>query len=239
MSNSKRLDYVLVHAGIGSRKTVKGLVRKSDVLVNGVRVRDSSIHVKFGDTISVDGEEIEFKEFYYFMMNKPPGVVSATTDPREKTVLDLLSESDQKKSLFPVGRLDKDTEGLIFLTTDGKLAHTLLSPNNFKIKSYIAQVSTEISKADIAFFRKGIILDDGYKTAPARLEIIEDNLHKCSIDLTEGKFHQIKRMFEAIGKEVIKLKRLSIDSLNLDESLHPGEYRELTEEEIVKLKGIE
>lgn len=239
MSNTKRLDYVLVHVGIGSRKTVKSLVRKSEVYVNGVRVRDSSTHIKYGDTISIDGKEIQFKEYYYFMMNKPQGVVSATTDPREKTVLDLLSESDQKKNLFPVGRLDKDTEGLIFLTTDGKLAHTLLSPNHFKIKSYIAQVSGEISKADIAFFRKGIILDDGYKTAPARLETINEIPYNCSIDLTEGKFHQIKRMFEGIGKEVLKLKRLSIDSLVLDESLLPGQYRELTEDEIVKLKGIQ
>lgn len=239
MSTSKRLDYILVHAGLGSRKEVKNLVKHSVILVNDKHVKDPSIHITEDDCITIDGKIISFKKKYYFMMNKPSGVISATFDPKEKTVIDLLSDIDQKKNLFPVGRLDKDTEGLIFLTTDGKLAHELLSPNQLKVKVYHAIISVNIVHDDIESFRKGITLDDGFKTAPANLEIIENNSMFVKISITEGKFHQIKRMFLALGKEVTYLKRISIDSLILDESLKLGEYRELTTHEVSQLKGFE
>jgi 16S rRNA pseudouridine516 synthase len=239
MSTSKRLDYILVHAGLGSRKEVKNLIKYSVVLVNNNQIKDPSIHIKEDDCITIDGKVISFKKNYYFMMNKPSGVISATFDPKEKTVIDLLSELDQKKNLFPVGRLDKDTEGLIFLTTDGKLAHEILSPNQLKTKVYHAIISVNITQEDIECFRNGIILDDGFKTAPANLEIIENNSMFVKISITEGKFHQIKRMFFELGKEVTYLKRISIDTLVLDENLNLGEYRELTTYEVSQLKGYE
>lgn len=238
MPPSKRLDYILVHNGLGSRRVVKKIIKNSVILINGVRVKDPTIHVTENDVLTIDGEIFSFKEYYYFMLNKPSGVISATFDPKERTVIDLLSEIDKNKNLFPVGRLDKDTEGLILLTTDGKLAHELLSPNHLKVKVYHAKISKEVTQKEIECFKNGIILDDGYKTAPALLEIIDNNSMYVKVSITEGKFHQIKRMFMAMGNEVTHLKRISIDSLVLDENLKLGEYRELTNLEVSLLKGL-
>lgn len=238
MPPSKRLDYILVHNGLGSRRVVKKIIKNSVVLVNGVRVKDPTIHITENDIITIDGVPFSYKEYYYFMLNKPAGVISATFDPKDRTVIDLLSESDKNKNLFPVGRLDKDTEGLLLLTTDGKLSHELLSPNHLKIKVYHARISKEVTQKEIENFKNGIILDDGYKTAPANLEIIDNNSMYVKVSITEGKFHQIKRMFMALGNEVTYLKRISMDSLVLDENLKLGEYRELTNLEVSLLKGL-
>ncbi|MGM0524085.1 MAG: 16S rRNA pseudouridine(516) synthase, partial [Bacillota bacterium] len=178
-------------------------------------------------------------EFVYFMLNKPPGVVSATEDMRDETVIDLLELADQVRSPFPVGRLDKDTEGLLLLTNDGKLAHQLLSPKKDVGKRYYATVSGNVTEADITTFKQGVILDDGYQTKPADLIILEsDETSEIELVISEGKFHQVKRMFEAVGKQVVYLKRLKMGELELDPSLELGEYRELTEEELAYLREV-
>jgi 16S rRNA pseudouridine516 synthase len=179
----------------------------------------------------------------YLMLNKPQGVISATEDSRERTVLDLLSDHYKHLDLFPVGRLDKDTEGLLLLTNDGKLAHNLLSPKKHVAKTYYAEVAGLVNEADLILFSSGVTLDDGYVTMPAKLVVLSQGdplLRKDSkIELTimEGKFHQVKRMFLAVDKKVTFLKRISMGHLKLDEYLAPGEYRELTEEELQQLKG--
>ncbi len=168
-------------------------------------------------------------------MNKPKGVISATEDLREKTVLDLLSGEYKKFDLFPAGRLDKDTTGLLLLTTDGKLAHEILSPKKHVTKTYIAVLDKEAQQSDKEAFLEGIVLDDGYKTKPGILEISDSDKHVCTVFISEGKFHQIKRMFADRGKKVLELKRIKMGGLCLDESLLPGEYRELSMEEVEKL----
>lgn len=236
-SASKRLDFMLSHLGLGTRRTIKSVIRNSEVLVNGKRITDPSFHISFLDNIEIDGISYIIKPSYYFMMNKPKGCITSTSDPSEKLVIDYLKDIDRNKNLFPVGRLDKDTEGLIFLTTDGKLAHELSSPNKEKEKVYLAEIDSLLSETEIKNFEKGIRLDDGYITLPAMIEPTgENNFYR--VVLKEGKFHQIKRMFKALGKSVINLKRISIHTLNLDPSLGPGEYRELTELETSDLKNL-
>ena len=234
-NNTKRLDYVLVHLGLGSRKSIKKLIKNSEVIVNNIRVTDSSTHIKLDDKIFIDGRQIHFKKYYYYMMNKPSGVISATYDKRQKTIIDLLLDIDKNKNLFPVGRLDKDTEGLILLTTNGKLTYNLISPDKNKLKTYIVEIDQEINNNDLDNIQNGVILENGYKTLPCKVELIDNNPKLIKISITEGKFHQIKRMFLSIGKNVIYLKRISIDTLILDENLKVGEYRELTTDEIYEL----
>lgn len=229
-----RLDKLLSNMGIGSRKDVKTLVKKKLVTVNGEIVRDSGRKIDPAhDKVMVGGKDVKYRRFVYLMMNKAPGYISATTDSREKTVLDLLGEEMRHFEPFPVGRLDKDTEGLLLLTNDGALAHQLVSPKKDIGKTYYARVQGRISDADIAAFHDGVVLDDSYKTKTARLEIIKSGeVSEVLVTITEGKFHQVKRMFEAIGSKVIYLKRLRMGELTLDETLKPGAYRELTEEEL-------
>lgn len=192
------------------------------------------------DAVIVNGEEVIYKEFVYFMMNKPPGVVSATEDSRDETVVDILAMEDAARSPFPVGRLDKDTEGLLILTNDGHLSHQLLSPKKHVPKTYFAVIDQEVTEEDVKAFADGVTLDDGYHTKPGILKILKSGITSdIELTITEGKFHQVKRMFESVGKRVMYLKRISMGPLPLDEELELGDYRELTDEEVEMLKSNE
>lgn len=234
-----RLDKLLANLGFGSRKDVKKLLKDGAVTVNDTVVKDGKVHVDpVNDLIYLHGERIKYKEFIYLMMNKPKGVISATEDDFDETVIDLLQMEDAVYEPFPVGRLDKNTEGLLLITNDGKLAHKLLSPKHHVPKTYFAVINQEVTEEDVKAFEKGVVLDDGYMTKPAKLHIIKSGIRSdVELTITEGKFHQVKRMFEAVGKKVIYLKRLSMGPITLDESLALGEYRELTDEEIELLKN--
>ncbi|WP_249872313.1 pseudouridine synthase [Oceanobacillus saliphilus] len=229
-----RLDKLLSNMGIGSRKDVKTLLKKKQVTVNGAVVKDNAMKVDpESDEIAVNGEIIRYRKYIYLMMNKAPGYVSATTDAREKTVIDLLGEDVRHFNPFPVGRLDKDTEGLLLLTNDGDLAHQLVSPKKNVGKTYFARIDGNVSEADIRTFREGVVLEDGYQAKPGELVILRNGeTSEIEVTITEGKFHQVKRMFEAVGKKVIYLKRLSMGELKLDNNLKLGNYRELTESEL-------
>lgn len=236
MSKEKtyRLDKILANTGFGTRKEMKKLCKLELVRVNGQTIKDPSIHVNpYQDEIFVGNDQVFYREWIYLMMNKPSGVISATEDLRDQTVVDLLEETYQRFEPFPVGRLDKDTEGLLLLTNDGKLAHQLLSPKKHVPKTYYARIEGVVAEDDIHAFRQGVTLDDGYHTLPGELVILQSGKYsEIELTITEGKFHQVKRMFEAVGKKVRYLKRISMGPLKLDTSLAIGEYRELTEEEI-------
>ncbi|MFE8703366.1 pseudouridine synthase [Cytobacillus sp. FJAT-54145] len=236
-----RIDKMLANLGYGSRKEVKKLLKDGAVLVNEKPVKDSKHHVDpENDVVTLNGEVIEYKEFIYLMMNKPPGVISATEDQRDETVVDLLEMEDLVFSPFPVGRLDKDTEGLLLLTNDGQLSHRLLSPKKHVPKTYFAVIDGEVTEEDVIAFREGVTLDDGYVTKPGELQILKSGIRSdIELTITEGKFHQVKRMFEAVGKRVTYLKRISMGPLKLDETLELGEYRELTDEEVQMLMKYE
>ncbi|MBC1250514.1 rRNA pseudouridine synthase [Listeria welshimeri] len=231
-----RLDKLLSHTGFGSRKEVKPLLKSGAVVVNGTIQKDSKMQVNPDkDEITVHGTPVVYQEFVYFMLHKPQNVVSATEDNVSETVIDLLAQEDTLTNPFPVGRLDKDTEGLLIITNDGTLAHNLLSPKKHIDKTYYAKIDGEVLLEDVKAFAEGIALDDGYICKPARLEIINPNEIKVTIQ--EGKFHQVKRMFAARGKTVSYLKRISMGQLQLDESLELGEYRPLTETELAILQN--
>ncbi|MFK8792836.1 pseudouridine synthase [Planococcus plakortidis] len=233
-----RIDKLLSHTGFGSRKDVKILLKSKAVEVNGETVRDPKFHVdEKTDEVAVSGEPVVYREFIYLMMNKPQGVISATEDRFDQTVIDLLTEDEQRFEPFPVGRLDKDTEGLLLITNDGKLAHELLSPKKHVDKTYYARIDSPVTEEDIQAFKQGVTLDDGYETKPAQLCILNSaEESEIELTITEGKFHQVKRMFESVNKRVVFLKRLSMGTLELDETLELGKYRELTEDELTKLK---
>ncbi|TCS81296.1 pseudouridine synthase [Tepidibacillus fermentans] len=237
----QRLDKILAHIGFGTRKEIKKLVKEKRVKVNEEIVNDPGLHVWTGhDRIEVDEEEVQYREFIYLMMNKPQGVISATEDRYDEVVIDLLEPEHALFQPFPVGRLDKDTEGLLLLTNDGQLAHQLLSPKKHVSKTYYATIRGVVSEEDVELFKQGVVLDDGYQTLPGELKILKSG-PESEIELTiyEGKFHQVKRMFEAVGKKVTYLKRLSMGPLTLDDDLEPGEYRELTDDEVKQLKSPE
>lgn len=239
-----RIDKLLAHSGLGTRKEVKKLLKKKLVTVNGEIVVDPKTHVEpEEDDVKINGTAVSYQEFVYYMMNKPQGVISATEDPMHDTVIDLLEPQDSIQEPFPAGRLDIDTEGLLLLTNDGTLAHRLLSPRRKVGKKYLASIDGIVTKADIDTFKSGITLDDGYQTMPAELTILEvneeQNTSKIALIIQEGKFHQVKRMFEAAGKEVTYLKRVTIGPLQLDPQLSLGEYRPLTEEEVSQLQETE
>ncbi|WP_257061209.1 pseudouridine synthase [Priestia megaterium] len=233
-----RLDKLLSTIGYGSRKEVKGLLKTGAVKVDGSTVKDAKVHVNPDEQeITVHGEAVSYREFVYFMLHKPQGVISATEDSLHETVLDLLELDDAVYEPFPVGRLDKDTEGLLLLTNDGQLAHQLLSPKKHVPKTYFAKINAPVTEEDAEAFRQGVTLDDGYVTKSAELKILTSGVEsEIELTIVEGKFHQVKRMFEARGKKVTYLKRLSMGALLLDESLDLGEYRELTEEELALLQ---
>jgi 16S rRNA pseudouridine516 synthase len=244
MKQTQRLDKILAHMGIGTRSELKRLTKGGAIVVNGVKVKDSGMQVNPGkDQIMVNGEPIVYREYVYLMMNKPQGVVSATEDNRDRTVVDLLDDSYVPFEVFPVGRLDKDTEGLLLLTNDGKLAHNLLSPRKHVPKTYFAKVEWEVGEEDREAFAQGVTLDDGYETLPGVLNILSvgsksvEQPSEIELTIMEGKFHQVKRMFQAVGKTVVYLKRISMGPLQLDESLDLGQSRELTEDELLALRN--
>jgi len=240
MNVTLRLDKLLAHSGYGSRKDVKQLLKSARVVVNDKKVSSGKVHVDPDqDQIYVNDERVEYEEFVYFLLHKPAGVISATEDMRDQTVVDLLTEADQLRSPFPVGRLDKDTEGLLLLTNDGKLAHQLLTPKNDIGKTYYAKINQPVTEADRVAFKKGVVLDDGYQTKPAELVILKsDSISEIELTITEGKFHQVKRMFEAVGKRVIYLKRIAMEEWTLEPTLAKGKYRRLTEAEINYLQQL-
>ncbi|MCQ6278429.1 pseudouridine synthase [Bacillus sp. EB600] len=236
-----RIDKLLANLGYGSRKEVKKLLKDGAVTINDVVVKDAKEHVDPDkDRVTLNGDTIEYKEFIYLMMNKPPGVLSATEDHTGETVIDLLEMDDQVYEPFPVGRLDKDTEGLLLITNDGKLAHRLLSPKKHVPKTYFAVIDGEVTEEDVSAFQNGVTLDDGYETKPGKLTILKSGIRSdIELTITEGKFHQVKRMFEAVGKRVVYLQRISMGPLVLDETLELGEYRELTGEEVDLLRDFQ
>lgn len=237
----ERLDKVLSNLGYGTRKEIKQVAKKGLIKVNGEIVKDNGMQVDPEvDRISINGEEIFYRKYIYLMMNKPDGVISATFDNRDETVIDLLEIEHQVFNPFPIGRLDKDTVGLLLLTNDGELNHRLISPKWKVDKIYYAKIDKLVTDSDIKKFESGITLDDGYICKEANLEIIKASEEGSEVMITiqEGKFHQVKRMFEAVDKKVTYLKRVEFGTLKLDEDLEEGEYRELTDEEVATLKGF-
>ncbi|NLL81879.1 MAG: rRNA pseudouridine synthase [Tissierellia bacterium] len=238
MAKTERLDKVLSNMGYGSRKDVKKSIKNGLVKVNGNIVKNNEFKVNpYEDDIIIGGSKVNYREFIYLMMNKPQGLVSSTDDPLTETVIDLLDNRYLAFKPFPVGRLDKDTEGLLLISNDGKLAHELLSPKKGVNKKYYVEVDGTVENEHIFMFNEGLVLNDNYKTLPAKLEIIESNVFsKVYLTIQEGKYHQVKRMFESLSMKVIYLKRVSMGQLLLDDTLSPGEYRELTEEEVLLLR---
>ena len=237
MAVQLRLDKFLADMGIGTRSEIKSWIRKGRVKVNNIVVKKPETKVTLDDDIYFDERKVSYQKLVYYMLHKPAGVISATRDNFSQTVLDLITDK-KRKDLFPVGRLDKDTEGLLLITNDGELAHQLLSPKKHVDKVYYAKVKGVVTEEDQRAFQEGVLIEDNYRTLPAQLTILKsDSISEIELTIQEGKFHQVKRMFLAVGKEVIYLKRLSMGPLKLDEQLQPGEYRELTENEVLQLKN--
>ena len=231
-----RLDKFLVACAVGSRTEVKNFLKSGRVTVNGKKEKSAKLQIdEETDEICFDGQKLDYEEFVYYMMNKPQGVISATEDPKHKTVLDLLDDLARSKEVFPVGRLDIDTHGLLLLTNDGKLAHALLSPKRHVDKTYLAQINGVMTDEDIETFAQGIPLKD-FTCQPAKLELVSIDTEKdqslVRVTIAEGKFHQVKRMVAYCGKEVVDLQRLTMGTLTLDEDLKRGEWRRLTKEEL-------
>ena len=231
-----RLDKFLVACAVGSRTEVKNLLKAGRVTVNGKKEKSAKLQInEETDEICFDGQKLIYEEFVYYMMNKPQGVISATEDPKHKTVLDLLDDLARSKEVFPVGRLDIDTHGLLLLTNDGQLAHALLSPKRHVDKTYLARVDGIMTQEDVEKFAQGIRLKD-FICQPAILELVSIDREKSQslvrVTIAEGKFHQVKRMVAYCDKEVVNLKRLTMGTLTLDENLKRGEWRRLTKEEL-------
>ena len=235
-----RLDKFLSEMSGWTRSEVKKIVRTGSVTVDGNEVKkpETKIDEKLS-IVRVDGRQIKYNKYEYYMLNKPKGFVSATTDREHKTVVDIISSSE-KKDLFPVGRLDIDTEGLLLITNDGELAHRLLAPKNHVEKTYYVEVSGILDDADVDAVEKGLDIGEEKNTIPAKMEIlktdIQNNISSCYLTIHEGKFHQVKRMMKKLGKTVTYLKRVSMGSLILDSKLKKGNYRKLTEQEIIEFK---
>lgn len=229
----KRLDAVLSACSVGSRSEVKALIRKGKVSVNGTVVRDVSFAVADSDEVRVNGIVTDTSEFVYLMLNKPCGFVS-TTDADEENVLSFVPSELFRKGMFPVGRLDKDTSGLIFLTNDGAFSHMLTSPSRHVEKEYIATLERPLDEICFEFFAEGMTLKDGFTTRPAKLERLGEK--KARVVISEGKYHQVRRMFACCGNRVETLKRVRIGGVELDPTLEEGEVRKLTDEELDLLK---
>ena len=236
-----RIDKYLADMGMGSRTEIKNDIRKGLVLCNGSKVKSPNDKIDTEkDIVLYKGEEVKYYEYEYFLLNKPAGVISATEDNRSKTVLDLITDNN-RKDLFPVGRLDKDTEGLLLITNDGALAHELLSPKKHVDKTYYVETDSRLTEEHVKIFAEGVRVDEEFVALSAVLLINEakDSGSKALLTIHEGKFHQVKRMMEAVGNTVTYLKRISMGPLVLPEDLGIGEYRRLSEEEISLLKGID
>lgn len=234
-----RLDKFLADMGIGTRQEVKKYMKQGRVTVDGEIMKKPETKIDTDKSkVCFDGREVAYAEYEYYMLNKPAGVISATEDNRCETVIDLI-ESKKRKDIFPVGRLDKDTEGLLLITNDGALAHRLLSPKKHVDKCYFAKIQGKVTEEDIEAFSKGVNIgttEEEEWTMPGKLEIMKsDDISEIRLTIQEGKFHQVKRMFQAVEKEVIYLKRETMGTLKLDETLAVGEYRELTSEELKNL----
>lgn len=238
-----RLDKFLSQMNIGTRSEVKNFIRKGKIMVNGVVCKNPDLKIDEDmDRVCYDGNEVVYEKYVYYVLNKPAGVVSATTDKKDKTVLDLIDSP--KKDLFPVGRLDKDTEGLLLITNDGQLAHELLSPKKHVEKTYLAHITGCLPDDAKDRFEAGLKVDEEFTAMPAKLEILDNNdnnqgsVTRVLITIQEGKFHQVKRMVKAVGCEVVYLKRLKMGPLYLDESLNAGEYMVLSKEMVNCLKNM-
>lgn len=235
-----RIDKYLSDMGIGTRNEIKNYIKKKFVTINGNIVKASSEKADTTeDIVCFNGKEILYVDFEYYILNKPAGVISATEDKNTKTVIELITDR-KRDDLFPVGRLDKDTEGLLIITNDGELAHNLLSPKKHVDKTYYVETDGLLKPEFVDAFKEGLEISEDFTTLPSKLEIIEaDNTgSKAYLTIREGKFHQVKRMMEAVGNTVTYLKRLSMGSLSLPSELKVGEYRALTEKEIEELKGL-
>ena len=230
-----RLDKLLGDMGIASRSELKQMIRRGRVTVDGRAVTAPETKVDSGSCIALDGETLRYKSFRYYMMDKPAGVLSATEDSRQKTVLDLVSPEMRRMGLFPVGRLDKDTSGLLLLTNDGDFAHRVISPKSGIEKRYYARVEGKLDETDREAFRQGLVLGDGTRCLPAELELLGEG--ECLVTVMEGKYHQVKRMLASRGAPVLALRRLSIGGLELGDRLSPGGWRELEAADIEKLFG--
>lgn len=235
MAKLVRLDKFLCDMELGTRSEVKIYLKKGFVTVDGIIQKSPDFKID-PDTheIAFQGKVLCYQEFYYYMLHKPAGVITATEDKVQKTVMSFLGE-DARKDLFPVGRLDKDTEGLLVLTNDGELSHALLSPRKHVPKTYFVEVPEKLDLGQIEALEQGVDIGDDKKTLPAKVEILDDtHIH---LTICEGRYHQVKRMLKAVGSEVLYLKRISFGALTLDESLEKGSYRALTEEEITALRN--
>lgn len=232
----ERLDKILAAQGVLSRRDIKEMVKKGRITLNGAVVRDSAVKVLDTDKVTVDGTEIVIKKHIYIMLNKPAGVVSASESDEDRTVVDLVPESLMRNGLFPAGRLDKDTTGFVLITDDGDFAHRILSPKKHIFKTYEARLGQPLGEAERKLLENGITLSDGTVLKEAKVEIIEDTASPLvKIMICEGKYHQVKRMFAAAGNKVIALHRTKMGNLTLDPSLLPGECREITSDELLKI----
>ena len=227
-----RIDKYLCDMSIGSRSEIKEYIRKKLITVDGVVVTDPGMKISEDSAVTFKGEPLQYKQFRYYMLNKPQGVVSATKDNIDTTVMDLL-KGVNTRDMFPVGRLDKDTEGLLIITNDGALSHRLLSPRSHVDKCYLVQLMHSITADDIKSLSKGVDIGDDTLTLPAKVEAIAAD--RIYLTITEGRYHQVKRMLEAVGNKVVFLKRVSFGPLELDSDLAPGQYRELDDSEIIML----
>lgn len=229
-----RLDKFLSDMGLASRKELKEIIRAGRVTVNGAAaaVPETKIDPETC-TVELDGQVLGYKRFHYYIMDKPVGVLTATEDKRQRTVLDLLTPEERRMGLFPVGRLDKDTSGLLLLTDDGVFAHRVISPKSEVEKIYYARVDGDITEEDVRAFGEGIVLKDGTHCLPSRLERTGEG--SCLVTVMEGKYHQVRRMLASCGKPVTELRRLSVGALSLDGTLSPGAYRELAQSEAMKV----
>ncbi len=233
----ERLDKILASQGTLSRKEVKEIIRKGRITLNGNVVKDSSVKIDENkDVVTLDGEVLSLKKHIYIMLNKPQGIISASDSDTDETVVDLVPEELFRKGLFPAGRLDKDTTGFVLITDDGDFAHRILSPKNHIFKTYIAELQHKLSDDDIKSLENGIVLGDGTELKESKVEVIEDtDKPLVRIQICEGKYHQVKRMFAATGNKVLTLHREKMGELYLDNNLKPGECREITSDELVKI----
>ena len=229
-----RLDKFLSDMGAGTRSELKKEIRRGGASVDGRVVKDPGFAVGPDSEVTFRGVPVTYEEFVYYMLSKPAGIISASDDDREPTVVDLISEP-KRRDLFPVGRLDRDTEGLLLITNDGALSHRLLSPKSHVDKVYFVRAAGLLDDSHVEAFRSGLVLPDGLECLPAELRILsvsaDEDISEAEVTIQEGKFHQVKRMFAAVGSEVLYLKRISMGPLMLDPALAPGEYRRLTADE--------
>ena len=229
-----RLDKLISECGLASRKEIKQMIKAGRVSVDGVTAAAAEQKVDPDvNSVAIDGNAVGYRKFHYYMLNKPAGILSATDDGKQKTVLDLVTPEMRKMGLFPVGRLDKDTTGLLLLTDDGDFAHKVISPKSGIIKTYHAVTDGAADAVDVTAFARGIVLGDGTECLPAELVPLDDG--SCLVKVMEGKYHQVKRMLASRGKPVLKLKRLSIGGLELDSSLAEGEIRALSDDELCRV----